>query len=165
MSSHGTFWLRACHWVCWVARDPFGSLCLLTSPAQLLLSEKSSVAARRPSACRWGHCGIALVPHALGYGGMHKAGLEARAGEDLDPIISPIHGWPRLLSCSLASLLPPAPLVLLLSRSLGAASWGASHPQGQCKDNTGLVIFGEIGGVCEMPRGIPSPTAYCEGGL
>lgn len=50
-------------------------------------------------------------PAHMGCCGMHEAGLEAGAGEGLDPIISPV---PRLPSCSLAPLLPLALLVLLL---------------------------------------------------
>jgi len=82
-----------------------------------------------------------------------------RLGEGLDPIVSPVP------SCSLAPHRPLALLVLLLARSSGAASWGAPHPQGHCKDNPALIFFGEGSGVCKMPGGTLSSTACCEGGL
>lgn len=67
VSALGALWPGACCWVCWLPRDPLGSPGPPTSPAQLLLSEPGSVAARCPTAAHGlglqkGHCGDTRFP-------------------------------------------------------------------------------------------------------
>lgn len=148
-----------------------GPSALSASLAQLLLSEKSSMATRCPTAPQGLGLQVGTLrghPHPthVGHCGIHKAGLEAGAGKVWTPS-SPqstdgqgSRAAPRLLTfpwCCLCCCSPEA-LGLLL---------GVLHiPRTSARITpcSGFFFFGEVSGVCEVPGGTPSSTVCCKGG-